>query len=168
MKCREVQKLILSDYLDEEMACEMLEDVKKHLDECAHCRDLYQEIVEKTVFPFQSAPSLNFPENLWSKIEEQLDGEIDSEEDPAPAKNPLIGIEMFLAFWKETPGVVPVVLSVFVFISLFSFKSKPNNFSMSRRELHHAEEFHYIFSRTRVDLREEEKGFGTSIEELFL
>ena len=62
MKCKDAEKLILTDYLDEQLGEGPRKQVEKHLAICEQCRK-YELLTKKTVIePFTNVERLNPPE----------------------------------------------------------------------------------------------------------
>ncbi len=168
MKCQDIENLILSDYLDGEGVQEVAFQVKSHIQECSSCKNFYEEVVSVTAAPFDVLPVIKAPQTLWERIEEKIDsktGKIRKKENSEISFR-LKGINAFGGFLRKEPAFVSILFIGLILFSVFSMKNK--SYIASRAEIGHQEEFHYIFSRTRIDLREDEKGFGTILEKLFL
>ncbi len=71
MKCREVQDLIVTDFLDGEASSEKKARVEEHLSGCVSCRE-YFSIVSKMESGLQSAPVKDAPEHLWGVIRDKI------------------------------------------------------------------------------------------------
>ena len=75
MKCEDIKKVILTDYVDGELRGRKIKLVEKHLSECAECRKLLDELKRSAVDPLRKNEYLKPPETVWAGIKEQLEEE---------------------------------------------------------------------------------------------
>ena len=73
MRCKKIQKLILTDYTDGEMAGSSRQEVKDHIGRCADCRALEKRLKEQIITPFQRTGHVQPPEEVWSRIKGVLE-----------------------------------------------------------------------------------------------
>lgn len=71
MRCRKVQELLKSDYLDCQVKQSEERLVKDHLAHCAQCRKLEEELLEQRVF-LKNAKRMAVPEGLWQNIRQNI------------------------------------------------------------------------------------------------
>jgi anti-sigma factor RsiW len=65
----------ISAYIDSQLNAEECRGVKAHLENCAPCRALHEEMLETTLF-FRRAERLQPSPFLWNRIEAGLDAEL--------------------------------------------------------------------------------------------
>lgn len=82
MNCRDVKKLILTDYLDAEAPESVRAQVKAHLDACSACAAFERTVREKVSLPFRALAPEQPPEALWQRIRESVAA--DSQAGPVP------------------------------------------------------------------------------------
>jgi len=78
MNCKKIQELILTDYVDGEMAEDKKILLDGHISECKKCREFLSLVKETTVAPLGNAKRDNLSEDvIWSKIREEIHSEED-------------------------------------------------------------------------------------------
>lgn len=75
MKCKKIQKKILTDFIDGELSANLEEKVKKHIKECKDCRDLYNFVKRQIVLPIRENESASISESVWDKIRGKIEKE---------------------------------------------------------------------------------------------
>lgn len=82
MKCKEIQELLKTDYLDAELNSEESNLIAEHLAECPDCKKLEEALANQRRL-FQKAGRMQVPEEVWINIREKIITERLSEEDKA-------------------------------------------------------------------------------------
>jgi predicted anti-sigma-YlaC factor YlaD len=72
MKCKKIQKLILTDYTDGEMTAFDRQKVADHIRTCAKCRAFEARVKENIITPLRQTERVQPPEEVWSRIKETL------------------------------------------------------------------------------------------------
>ncbi len=106
--CKDIQELILTNYLDGEIDQELKIRIDRHLDECAECRKFAAEAKETLIVPFQQAPAEKVPAHLWTAIKDK----IENVEAPAPQMH-------WARRWVETFSylkLAPILAGLILFI----------------------------------------------------
>ena len=90
--CRQVQDVLLTDYVDAQPGADDRAGIDRHLADCAACRAVL-ESVRQTEGRLRAAPSLTPPDHLWAGIRARID--------PPPVQAPerLYPETSFWEFW---------------------------------------------------------------------
>ncbi len=75
MNCKQVEQILLTDYLDGELSGATRADIQGHLRACAHCRMFEQRVRVGAVLPFKGLGDLQPPEGLWQDIAHSIQAE---------------------------------------------------------------------------------------------
>ncbi len=159
MKCRKIKKFITLDYIDGEIKEELKKKIKRHLKECASCRE-YEKILRKQVTsPLRKAKELYPPEELWGKIRERIESEETANDFLKWAD------KLRDAFPLQRPAVAAVVAAALILIAAVFTKVTLNGRSDLNAYLD--DQVDYLFS---MDIGESngDISFGTDIEEYFM
>jgi anti-sigma factor RsiW len=71
MRCRKIQELLKTDYLDAEVSRKEEQDIKEHLLRCPQCRRLEEELQSQRAL-FQKAKQQKVPERVWHNIRDAI------------------------------------------------------------------------------------------------
>lgn len=71
MNCRKARKLIVTDYLDEEINLSLRKAIDLHLDGCAGCRALKQKVLILRG-PLKDSLDSKVPDSVWDNIAERI------------------------------------------------------------------------------------------------
>jgi predicted anti-sigma-YlaC factor YlaD len=82
MRCKDIQELIKSDYLDKETTEATLSQIKEHLAVCPLCRELEEELQAQRGL-FQKAKRFEPPKRIWLNIQDAIVSERMAKEDKA-------------------------------------------------------------------------------------
>jgi len=159
MRCKEIQNLLKSDYLDGNLNLLKQREVSKHLQGCDQCRILEKELRGQKEF-FQKIKKQNVPGGLWQNIKheilkEQLEGEAYS--------GVFERLKEFLFPSRRVLALVSAATAVIVVMVL------AGSFIRGRNILNE-EKDGYILADYTINTEGQElfSGFGTNIEEYFL
>jgi predicted anti-sigma-YlaC factor YlaD len=72
MKCKRIQDLIMSGYIDGELKGSLLKRVQQHLSVCQQCKQFEQIVLKQAVNPFRQAQEIKPPEFVWEGIKEAI------------------------------------------------------------------------------------------------
>jgi anti-sigma factor RsiW len=75
MKCKEIQELLLTDFLDGELSSARRAAVDQHLEYCIDCRAYAEEVRKTAVMPFTEAEEVAAPAGVWQAISEAINEE---------------------------------------------------------------------------------------------
>jgi anti-sigma factor RsiW len=120
MKCKEIQEIISTDFVDGLLSDKQKGDIESHLSECQECRNYHEKLVFSAILPFRNAQSYKPPYYAWQKIKNRI-----LEEDK---------IEFFpqlfnsLPRWINTLAVVSMLLGM-LFAGGFAGKNISGNTS---------------------------------------
>ncbi len=166
MNCKNVEELILTDYLDGQMDEGQKKQLEKHLASCVHCRE-YELAVRKTVIgPFDNSERVNPPAVIWHKIKEQIEEE-QKEELTSPFADFIRSIKSLLYVPKPAFAVAMIVILLLVTVSVIKLPSKNQEIVKVDTE-NQVECITYLISVFDQDSANEDNDFETSIEEYFL
>ncbi len=73
MKCKEIQELLMTDFIDGELPSDRREAVDKHLGQCSECRLYAEEVRKAAVLPFVGVEDKAVPERVWDSILSAID-----------------------------------------------------------------------------------------------
>ena len=74
MKCKKIQKLILTDYSDGELDQALKDEIKSHISTCSSCRQLEENLKKQIIYPLKKTERVEAPEEIWRKIKETIEG----------------------------------------------------------------------------------------------
>lgn len=72
MNCKEVQDLILTDYIDGELDMEAFREVNRHIETCKACRVMTEAVIQTVVTPFKDLERVTPPEPVWHHIKDEI------------------------------------------------------------------------------------------------
>jgi anti-sigma factor RsiW len=72
MRCEKIQELILTDYMDRELAEKGVREVDAHILSCAACREFKRLADRKAAQPFKAAPSVQAPSYIWERVKQEI------------------------------------------------------------------------------------------------
>jgi predicted anti-sigma-YlaC factor YlaD len=101
----------VSAYIDKQLTAEESRAVELHLNDCADCRSVFEEMSEITHL-FHQAEHFKPSPFLWNRIEANLETEI-----PAPSRWGSSFIAGLLGFAKN-PRLAAATLAVFMFVGI--------------------------------------------------
>ena len=167
MKCKEIQEVLLTDYLDGMMNEQNRREAEAHLSSCVYCKEFMEIAIESTVEPFKNAPKLSLShEKIWQRIKEEI---ISEEKTAAGAgflselassfKN-IFAVRMALA----SAIVAVIVAAAVVFLNPVGQNQTVKNTTPDESIQYLASIIDELSSTTT----EEEEGYGTEIEKYFL
>ncbi|MFH0827627.1 MAG: zf-HC2 domain-containing protein [Candidatus Omnitrophota bacterium] len=161
MRCKKIQELLKSDYLDEEAGPRETRDVEEHLARCPQCRELEKELSQQR-FIFSNSKRQEPPERVWENIREAIDAERLNQDEWAK--------ESVFERLRNLKPVFP--RPVFAFASIFAVVIVAVFFAvvvMNNRAYYRdngAETFaDYRINGENVDVASD---FGTNVEKYFL
>lgn len=71
MRCKEIQELLKSDYLDGELRAGDMRLIQEHLEKCPHCKKLEEMLLAQRKL-LQEAGHLEVPGRVWQNIRDQI------------------------------------------------------------------------------------------------
>ena len=163
MNCNNIKELILTDYVDNELAPDKRTLLETHLMNCPACRNLASSIKETAgILADGKRVSLD-RDKIWQKIT----AEIASEKSPSIIYEPRRQMSLLeKIFPVARPAVVGVGLVLLIVLTTFYFK--PVNTAKLQEQEEGIEYLAYTVDAIDTIDDVESDGFGTSIEEYFL
>lgn len=68
MNCKQIQELILTDYVDGQLTKELASQIETHIASCGNCKQFLQNVASITVEPLKNIETLQPPEEIWSYV----------------------------------------------------------------------------------------------------
>jgi predicted anti-sigma-YlaC factor YlaD len=161
MKCKDIQELLKSDYLDCESSRQEKQAVKEHLDQCSICRSLEKELLSQRGI-FQRAERLQPPERLWQNIRDAIVSErLGQENSVRPG---FLERLRDLIWYKRPAFALASVLAMTLFAAVLT------KGIIARQQLSNQNNYREILSVYSRNLENNDsfENMGTSIEEYFL
>ncbi len=169
MNCKDMQNMILTDYLDGEMDDKCHKQVEDHLLRCAHCRE-FEKTARQDVFnPLVQSEKIRPPEYMWTRIKESIE-----------EKENKSGIPSFLEGFKENvrslfPKLTPAyafpafMIAIFIMVvgNIF-FMNQPLSKNPSLVDYASNGQVEYWIDFNNDEVMEYSADFGTKIEQYFL
>ena len=115
MRCKKVQKLILSDYIDGELNERLKKKVDKHLSACTECRKLYETVRMTTTNTLKQAGNVQPPEEVWQNIK----GKIEQPEKESPIDIFIDRVHSLLIIRKPAFAVITAVMMIILVVGIF-------------------------------------------------
>ncbi|MEI8349293.1 MAG: zf-HC2 domain-containing protein [Candidatus Omnitrophota bacterium] len=166
MKCKKIQNLIATGYLDGELDIHTKASVDAHLSSCEQCRMFYKTLVRVTVEPFKAVVPVEPPKEVWSGIESAIRREKEK-------RNIFITLKTNLQALFYIPKPAYVFATVMVIVLCAGVFTKIH---FEKQELYQAyldaesEAFAKLFNATadKEPIDNDDIGFGTTIEKYFM
>lgn len=161
MRCKKIQELLKSDYLDGETNPGERRDIAEHLEQCLECRSVEQELQAQRRF-FQEAKRQQPPDHVWQNIRNAIVEE-SSDQDNQPRAGILERLREF--FWPPRPiFALASAITMVVFIAVLA------GVIISQGQFFNKENGGESFTEYRLNGDNELtlSGLGTGIEEYFL
>jgi predicted anti-sigma-YlaC factor YlaD len=108
-KCDHFKDLILTDYIDGELAKDAAVGVEDHLLDCSDCRAFFKEIKNNNILPLQQAAQQPVPVEIWDAVRQRIEYENQAKSTRADFIENLKG-------WFVLPKLVPVFASLVVMV----------------------------------------------------
>lgn len=162
MKCRKVQELILTVYLDDEIDGKQKMLVDEHLALCPECKKFYLETKGTVKDVFERTERLEVPDGVWQKIKGAIIEEKQKKVFFVPDFLRILSAKLRIPRPVLAVASVAVLLIVFGAV-MFGLKGNGGTFDLGR--LSAIEYFGYTME---IPADSAGSGFGTNIEECFL
>jgi anti-sigma factor RsiW len=165
MQCKQIQELILTDYLDKRMNREQRKQLEAHLTGCSHCKE-FEAMARRTVIePLKNAERVEPPEALWHQIKEQIEQQ--EQGDTNPFVDLIVRIKSFLHIPK--PVFAAATIMAALLIAVVMIKSAPEKGEIPNLKLKEQIEYMAYLAEGSDQLSlDQDEDYGTSIEEYFL
>ena len=159
MNCKEIQELIMTDYIDGEIEEKLEKEVREHLKSCSRCQEFEGSLRKEAIEPFKKVEPVSPPEFTWSKIKRRI------EEEKTKGWLAGLGDGLRAIFTIRKPAVAAATIAVVILIIAVIFTQLP----FSRRNglneylAEQAEFLSYLDKEETSSL-----DLGTNLEEYFL
>lgn len=170
MNCKDIQKLLITDYLDEQLPAETQREVERHLSECELCIEHAFAIKKTTFEPFNELNRAKPSQDVWIKIKNTIEQENMPQKSIAP--NQLR--EKLKNIWPNprlayAAGAFTVILltSALLFQIQTTKHQKITQFN-TKEQLSQVEYITQLASENNDLSEETEENYGNIIEEFFL
>lgn len=159
MKCDQIQELLLTDYLDDCLEKDLRAKIDEHVDGCPECKHFKQTVIQTTVDVFKGMERGEVPADLWSKIETSIENE----------SQPCLGTS---SWWESlrslfaNPAPVLTIAVLVIFLGL----GRVNQWNVHQAQLNQqSQEFlASVMNSSSTILINDDEGFGTNVEQMFL
>ncbi len=161
MECKEIQDLILTDYLDGQLVKNDNDFITEHLTTCSRCKEFFTN-AQSITSPFENAQQFEPPPQLWDAIQTSIAQEKQGAQNSS-------GIIQWLidCFTMPKPAMaLASVLSVLLLVSVFFHNGDSPTQSAFNPEM----QSDYIVSLLEYETSNNGQNgdLGTPIEEYFL
>ena len=164
MKCKTAQDLILTDWLDNQMAQPEKAQLETHLDTCQGCSDFASTAREALLEPFTENEHLQAPPDLWNSITDRIQRE---KRQNLAGKNGLLD-RLRGCFTMPVPAMAMAsVVSVILATTLF-LQRGPNSGPIAFDPAIHVDHLATLLDNDSISMNGQAGGFDTPIEEYFL
>ncbi len=166
MNCKNIQNLLLTDYLDEQLEEEKKKSFDNHLSSCFKCRELASVAQNNIMQPFINAENFIPSDQIWQRIKKAI------EEKPEPVRSGFL-----TSFWnsiKESFLFPRLAYALAGILVIFVVIMTLNSMTLERQQKTNQEsekEIEYItyLAEATLDVSVDQNGgYGTAIEYYFL
>ena len=161
MKCKDIQELLESDYLDGESSSGIAQEIKTHLALCAQCRDLEQKLAADREI-FKKSRRFEPPERVWQNIRAAIASENDEADDLV---GPGVIERLKLLIWPPKPVFAWSGALTILIVAAIATGGLLQNFRLAARLNDEEILADYSFNGEGA---EHFASLGTNIEEYFL
>jgi len=164
MKCRDIQDMILTDYLDGQIDPKKKGIVESHLKECAACREFLVTATEAVIKPFDHSESRVPPESIWQGIQDVIHREQEVEVSN-PFYDVLERMKVLLTMPRTMRAMATVAVVLLITVTLF----KGINYRQQQIARASQEEMEYLsYLSGTSEMLDGNGGYDTDIEAYFL
>jgi len=166
VNCKNIQDLLLTDYLDGQLEEEKKKSFDNHLSSCFNCREFASVAQNNIMQPFINAENFIPSDHIWERIKKAI------EEKPEPVRSGFL-----TSFWnsiKESFLFPRPAYALAGILVIFVVAMSVNRMSLERQQktIHESEkEIEYItyLAEATLDVSVDQNGgYGTAIEYYFL
>jgi len=72
MNCKNIQELIITDYIDSQLSKKTRQKVEEHLKTCKNCKKFEKILLKSAIQPFKKVKKHIPPEKIWIEIQKLL------------------------------------------------------------------------------------------------
>lgn len=165
MNCKEIQDLILTDYIDQELDLQEKKQVDQHLESCASCQALLSSVTKQACEPFDSTEKVCAPQSVWNEIKQAIDVQ---DQQPSFVDNLIVGAKDFFVVRRPVFALSTVFVVLLLVVSLVRMPASVNKDVSDVGNIYLAETFAYLSGTDSEEGDSDESDFGTDVEEYFL
>jgi len=163
-KCKKIQELIITDYLDDELDMINRQQIEQHLRNCPACQKVLWGALAAAKQPFENQQYLEPPESVWTAIREQIAPEKKYEE-PALA-NIKYTLRNVLFTRRAALAMIAAIFTIIIAIGILKHPAEKNGSLEAYFEEQLAS---YIYlQNANADFSGGPVDFGTALEKYFL
>lgn len=165
MKCDQIQEVLLTDYLDQELNGTRLKEVEAHLAACSACREFLNAVKASIEFPLQKSSRIELSKDvIWQNIKSQIQ--------PEYSQRPSFLDHLLNGFrgWTTLARTLSVFTAMVIIVAAVVF-IKPNSVQVANNTQEINEEKEVLLAYVEDELMfddGDENGYNTMIEEYFL
>lgn len=167
MKCKNIQDIILTDYLDGRMDAAQRVQLEEHLLRCSHCR-AFAAVAQKTVVaPFATVTREKPPQKIWENISETIREE--RQKNGSLFTGFIEHVRALFIFPRTTfalASAFSIILIAVLFVKTPMYKNE--KIFVANNGEQQIDEFVQTMSYTDITVNGETAGYGTVIEEYFM
>lgn len=159
-KCKEIQDLVLMDYVDGQLDIAIKDQLERHLSTCSSCQNFAQEVKQHLIMPFENSDRQQVPLKLWSAIQEKIYQEQSSKQ----------GVLENIKQWLNSltlPQLVPALVSftMVFFVTSTIFINQQIKQATDQEEGSYVA---YVLASEATMSQGDSEDLGTPIEKYFL
>jgi len=155
--CKQIRKMLASDYMDNELDPPAREQVDRHLEKCPDCRKICENLAAITQ-PLRRAQRMNVPQDVWPRIQAEL-----RRQHSLAARPKTVSRNNILEFFLMRPAFAAVAAAAAILIIVSAVMYMPTQQPAGVRS---APDLSSLTGN--IEIREQHAGFGSCIEQLLL
>lgn len=164
MKCKKIQELIMTDYLDNEADDVTRREIERHLQACQDCRKLLEAGRAAVKQPFENQHYLQPPQSVWSAIREQMIPE--KREQGSPLANIQYALQDIFLTRRVALAVITTLFAVVITVGVL--ERSAGNKKMLEAYFEEQTAAYASLQNVNGGLNGTTIDFGTALEEYFL
>ena len=165
MNCKQVQKLILTDYLDEQLNSEQKREIEAHIAGCQQCHQFENAAKKFVVEPFKRLERAFPREEVWHKIKR----EIETEKQQLSVAGLIERIKGVFLLPRNVFALITVVVAIVTIFVMFVPLQRNNQEVLTVNTEKQIENLAFLADGIDYYSSEtEDVSYGTTIEEYFL
>jgi predicted anti-sigma-YlaC factor YlaD len=165
MNCKRVRELLLTDYFDGCLAREEVTCLEAHLDQCPGCRAVAAEAGDMRGMAWAGGPRMEAPPEIWRKVKAMIEAETPVVA-PAGLAGPGVWERLKEVLFPRPGLVLASVLSVLL-VAVIVMKTLPGA-GLKNQDVSQVEYMASLMGGQDTSTADEDSGYGTDIEEVFL
>jgi len=164
MNCKNIQKLIITDYIDNELDAKSQQNIEQHLSVCKACREFAETVRDTVKQPFEHEQYIQPPRSLWHAISERIVPEQVYEESLLTNIQHNLVHRLFTR--RMTLAMVTALFALVITVGIFQ-RSANRKAMLEAYFTEQAAHYSYL-QNANGDYNGYRVNFGTALEEYFL